>query len=416
MIDASEYLLIAFFLFLSMFYSGSEAILMSIGIDRMLQLIEEGGPRSKILKFMASHTNEVLMVILIGNNLVNIIIASCINSITIRLLGQHIWPGILITSFFILVLGEIMPKIFSRNFAEKLIKYAFPVLKYNYYLFYPLLALINKVVVATLGKKANLHGRMVTEDDILYMINKAEKEKSMDSKQIELLNSILEFPTIKVKDIMIPRSRIKAIDLHSSLAEILAFIKEDNHSRYPVYDETLDNIIGFLHVKTLVFSDSTFNIQDHLRKSFYVYEHMKIQSVFDYMNRKKVHLALVRDENNLIVGVITLEDIMEEIFGEIQDEHDSGEVVPITDSEDGILVKGTIHLRDLYNDYDIKIPLNDNYSTLAGLILDILGDRFPDKGQIIVWNNYVFELIDVKDSIIYKVRIKERGEVEEDQT
>jgi CBS domain containing-hemolysin-like protein len=141
---------------------------------------------------------------------------------------------------------------------------------------------------------------------------------------------------------------------------------------------------------------------------------MKIQAVFDYMNRKKVHLALVKDENGLVVGIITLEDIVEEILGEIQDEHDDEEVVVSeeynqVDLKSGVCVDGAISLRDLYNEYDFKIPLNDNYSTLAGFILDMLGNNFPKQNHIIVWEGYSFELTRVDEFEIREVRIKDVG-------
>jgi putative hemolysin len=134
---------------------------------------------------------------------------------------------------------------------------------------------------------------------------------------------------------------------------------------------------------------------------------MKIQAVFDHMNRKKVHLALVKDENGIVVGMLTLEDIMEEIFGEIQDEHDDEEdEIPGVKSEEGILVPSTISLRDLYNEYDVKIPLNDNYSTLNGFLMEQLGNSFPKKGHLIIWDGFSFELVRVKNYEIKDVKIK----------
>jgi putative hemolysin len=150
-----------------------------------------------------------------------------------------------------------------------------------------------------------------------------------------------------------------------------------------------------------------FDITKYIKPPIFVYEHMKIQAVFDHMNRKKVHLALVKDENGMVVGMLTLEDIMEEIFGSIQDEHDDdADLVPGIESEEGVMVPSTISLRDLYNEYDIEIPLNDNYSTLNGFLMDQLGNSFPKKGHIIIWDGFSFELIRVKNSEIKDVNIK----------
>ena len=153
-----------------------------------------------------------------------------------------------------------------------------------------------------------------------------------------------------------------------------------------------------------------FRIQNFIKEPFFVYEHMKIQAVFDYMNRKKVHLALVKDENGLVVGIVTLEDIVEEILGEIHDEHDTEEAREVKEDgprEAGALIEGSLSLRELYADFDIKIPLNDNYSTVAGFLLDMLGNNFPKQGQIVVWQGLSFELQEVKNNQIEKVRIKD---------
>jgi putative hemolysin len=210
---------------------------------------------------------------------------------------------------------------------------------------------------------------------------------------------------------MVPRTSIEAIKKEAKFEDIISLVREVIHSRYPVYQESLDEVLGFLHIKDLSFvTDAerrTFDVTKYLKPPFFVYEHMKIQAVFDHMNRKKVHLALVKDENGIVVGMLTLEDIMEEIFGEIQDEHDDEEdEIPGIKSEQGVLVPSTISLRDLYNEFDIKIPLNDNFSTLNGFLMEQLGNSFPKKGHMVIWDGYSFELVRVKNSEIKEVKIK----------
>ncbi len=258
----------------------------------------------------------------------------------------------------------------------------------------------------------NLPSRVVTKNDIEYMLDRAEKERTMDSKQINLLNSILEFPTIKVMDIMIPRQKVQYIKSDCPFNEVIRLIRLKSHSRYPVCNGDLDHTIGFLHVKDLasVRRGEQFDIKKHLNHPIFVYEHMKIQAVFDHMNRKKVHLALVKDENGLVVGIVTLEDIMEEIFGEIQDEHDDEIIAQDKVGESsqvggGLVLSGALSLRDLANDYGIKIPSKDNYSTLRGFLLYKLGNRFPKQGQLIVWDDYTFCLEKVDNYEIERVSV-----------
>jgi putative hemolysin len=426
MIETTDFILFGVGLLLSGFYSGAEAALISIPVDRTKQLIEEGGARGKALEFLAEKPSDILTTILIGNNIVNIFVAALATNIANNVFkSDALAISVGVTTIFILIFGEIIPKTFARNKAETL---AFPmirILQVNYYLLFPVIKLFMLVITVILGDNAQLTNRVVTKDDIEFLVNKAEKENTIDSKQIDMLNSILEFPTIKVKDVMVPRAQVKGVHSHSSFAEVIELIRKVVHSRYPVFNGDIDNTIGFLHVKDLAFvtddDRKNFTVEKYLKEPFFVYEHMKIQAVFDHMNRKKVHLALVKDENGLVVGIITLEDIMEEIFGEIQDEHDDDE--DFDEEEDfniqlGIEVEATISLRDLYSDFDVKIPLNDNYSTLTGFVLDRLGNNFPKKGNLIFWDEFSFELTEVEDSHIIQVMIKNIGKekVEEENS
>jgi putative hemolysin len=416
MTSYTEIIIFALGLIASGFYSGSEAALMSLSVDRTKQLIEEGGSKGKALYFLVDKPSDILTTILVGNNLVNIFVASYATNIANRYFASDAMAiAVGITTIFILIFGEIIPKTFARAKAETLAVPIIRILQLNYYLLYPVIKIFMFIITSVLGDKVQLNGRVVTKEDLEYMVSKAEREKSIDSKQIDLLNSILEFPTIKVKDIMVSRVEVKGFKKETSYDEIIEVIRQEAHSRYPVYNEDLDHTIGFLHVKDLAFvtevdkEEGKFDVTRYLKEPFFVYEHMKIQAVFDHMNRKKVHLALVKDENGLVVGIITLEDIMEEIFGEIQDEHDDDEDdvnSNLIQMKEGIVVDAKISLRDLYNDYDVKIPLNDNYSTLTGFILERLGNNFPKEGYLVIWENYSFELTKVIDNEIIEITIK----------
>lgn len=410
--EVVEWFFIFFGLALSAFFSGSEAALMSIPVDRTKQLIEEGGARGKALEFLAEKPNHILTTILVGNNLVNTLVAALTTSIATRYFADDaVALSVGFATIFILIFGEITPKTFARNHAEILAMPCIYILRVWYIALYPVIHTFMWVIEKVLGKNAQIRGRIVTRDDIEFMVSKAEEDRTIDSKQLDLLSSILEFPTIKVKDIMVPRQNIIALEKDCTYQDVLKLIRDVAHSRYPVYGEDIDDVLGFLHVKDLAFvndtEEKTFKVTQYIKPPFFVYEHMKIQAVFDHMNRKKVHLALVKDENGIVVGMITLEDIMEEIMGEIQDEHDEDDDgVPGVETEEGIMVPSSISLRDLYNEYDVKIPLNDNYSTLTGFLLEHLGNNFPRKGQLVFWDGFSFELTRVKNYEIKEVKIK----------
>ncbi len=406
-------------LFGSAFYSGSEAVLMSLGVDRARQLgkqyKEEGAIRKAgVMNFVVNKSNELLTTILVGNNIVNILLTSLTTTMASHYFkNDAIGFSVGVSTILLLFFGEIIPKTFARKHAERFSFIVIYLLRMQFYFLYPLVMMTVWPIRFLLGKNAEIHGRMITNRDIKYMVNKAEKEKTIDSKQVDLLSSVLDFPKIRVKDIMISRSEIKYIGNPSTFDEILNIVKRDTHSRYPVCNDDLENTIGFLHVKDLAFvkeeERKNFLVEKILKEPFFVYEHMKIQAVFDYMNRKKVHLALVKDEMGVIVGIITLEDIIEEVFGEIQDEYDSEteEIVEEFAKDDlarGVLVKGSLSIRDLEADYGVKLPSDENYSTVNGFLLDMLGNHFPRKGHIIVWEGIAFEITEVVNKEIKLVR------------
>lgn len=407
-----EFIVLVVSLFLSAFFSGSEAALLSLPHEKAKQISEEHGIDSWAMKQWLKMPNDLLTTILVGNNFVNILIASLSTNIASRFFSNDALAiSVGVTTMAILLFGEIAPKTLARGNSERFAPVCVVILMACYYLMWPIVKAFTKIIQLVLGENANVKSRAVTKDDIEVMVEMAEEERTIDSKQLDLLNSILEFPSIKVKDIMVPRTHIEGIKRSASFNDVIKIVREVAHSRYPVYDEDLDDVLGFLHVKDLAFmqpeEQKSFDITKFLKPPFFVYEHMKIQAVFDHMNRKKVHLALVKDENGMVVGMLTLEDIMEEIFGSIQDEHDDdSDMVPGVENAEGVQVPATISLRDLYNEYDIEIPLNDNYSTLNGFLMDQLGNSFPKKGHLIIWDGYSFELVRVKNSEIKEVKIK----------
>lgn len=422
-----EIFLIVLCLGLSAFFSASEAVVMSMTVERTKQLIEEGGKKATALKFLISHPTELLTTILVGNNLVNTLVASLVTIVVSKMSVDY---AIAIASgaatLVILVFGEIGPKAFARSNPEPMVHFVVTVLKLNYFLLFPVIKPLSIVIKRILGKNATVRGRVVTTDDIEFLVTQAEEHQSIDAKHIDLINSILEFPLIRVRDIMVPRPQVDAIDIKASVDEIFKTVKQHEFSRYPIYDDTLDNIVGFIHIKDFLLareSKPNAQLKDFIKQPFFVYDQMKIQSVFDRMNRNKVHMAVVKQETGTMVGIVTLEDIMEQIFGEITDEHDQepqGEISSGRNIEEGIVISGNIPLRDLDQEFDIHIPMSEAYSTVTGFLLELLGNHFPKQNQIIYWDDYSFELTKVINYQIEQVTIKRtrqrssEGDEEED--
>lgn len=388
---------------------------MSISPDRTRQLIMEGGSRGRALAFAASKPSEILTTLLIGNNIVNIYVASLTTTISQRYFQNDVIAiSVGVTTLFILIFGEIIPKTFARSQAERIIVPVIRILQGIYYLLFPIVKVFMFIINKVLGSHTDIRGRIVTSDDLQFMVDKAEREKTIDSGHLDLLSSVLEFPHIKVKDIMVPRNQVNSFDREANFYEIIDLIRDKGHSRYPVFDEDFEKVIGFIHIKDLAFvtpqEREHFDILKYMNAPFFIYEHMKIHAVFDYMNRKKVHMAFVKDETGMVVGILTLEDIMEEIFGEIQDEYDDEtDGVPkakLPEDGEGIVVSGTIGLRDLDHEYGVEIEAGDHYSTLTGFLLEQLGDDFPHQGDVLVTSKYRFEILKVEESEIKDVLIK----------
>lgn len=408
-----EILLIIVCLALSAFFSASEAVVMSISVERTRQLIEEGGKKANALRFLISHPTEILTTILVGNNLVNTVVASLVTVIVSKLSFDY---AIAIASggatLIILIFGEISPKSFARSNAESMVYFSVTVLRFVYFVLFLVVKPLSVLIKRILGKNAILRGRVVTTDDIEFLVTQAEENQSIDAKHIDLINSILEFPLIRVRDIMVSRVHIDAIDINASENEILKTVRHHQYSRYPIFDGSLDNIVGFIHIKDFLLareSRPTVQLKDFLKTPFFVYDQMKIQSVFDRMNRSKVHMAIVKSETGTMVGIITLEDIMEQIFGEITDEHDKetpSDATKKKNIEEGVLISGNTPIRDLDQNFDIQIPSSEAYATVTGFLLELLGNHFPKQSQIIYWDDYSFELTKVVNYQIDQVTIK----------
>ncbi|MFI5391603.1 MAG: CNNM domain-containing protein, partial [Bacteriovoracales bacterium] len=275
------------------FYSGSESVLLSVGVDRARRIIDEGGPAAKTMRFMIDKPSELLTTILVGNNLVNIVLSTMVTVVTTRYFGDtHLGIAVAISTSAILLFGEIIPKTFGMANAERISVPAIKFLQLNYYTLFPIVHLMSWVTKKLLGESAIIRAKLITKRDLEYMVSKAGREKTIDSKQLDMLSNILEYPTIKVKDIMIPRQEIKYVQADWKYDELLDYVKLNVHSRFPVCEENLDKCIGFLHTKALLTLEenlmANFTAKDIVKEPFFVFENMKIQMVFEAMNRKKL--------------------------------------------------------------------------------------------------------------------------------
>jgi putative hemolysin len=268
--------------------------------------------------------------------------------------------------------------------------------------------------------------KTVKSQDIESLITMARRQGVIPRDKSKILHSVFQFSKRRVKEIMISKERISALSVDASLLQVLDLVRQENHSRYPVYKGDLDKIIGFLHARDLFgvlkaygFSEGTrpaienFSLRTCLRRAFFVSEHAMISSVLNEMKSKRIHLAIVKDEWGNVVGLVTLEDILEEVFGEIDDEHDERVERPVVDMyETGVEVAGDTSISDLKTRYDIELEPSESYTTVNGFIQHYTSHQTLTAKTVVIYNNYVFTILEVSDGEVHRVRITQIPEEE----
>jgi putative hemolysin len=415
---------VGIFLFFSMFFSSVEIALSSLSRVQIEQLIARDTFFSRALKVWEQNTNRILATILVGNTLVNTATATLATSFMFKAFPEvDIFSITALVTVVLLIFGEIIPKTIARSQPEKLsLILCRPLLVIDYF-FYPVTYVLStglSFVLRLLG--IPIQGRRgIKSGDIESMVLLATREGSVEKEKTEILSSVFQFSKRRVRDIMLPRDRISALSISSSLSEILDVVRHENHSRYPVFNGSLDRIVGFLHARDLfavirqtALSEDpkkvieNFSLRTCLRRAFFVSESMMISRVLHDMKSNRIHLAIVKDEWGNVVGLVTLEDILEEVFGEIDDEHDEQSTKQVVDLySGGVEVEGSDSLVDLQNRYGIEIEPSESYSTLNGFLQHYASHQQMTPKMVIIWNKYVFAILAVKDGEVERVRITE---------
>ncbi len=377
--DLSTILALLFLVACSAFFSASETAYTSLNTVRMKRMAADGDLRAaKVLK-LAERYESLLSTILIGNNIVNILASSLATVMFVRWLGDGgVSVSTVITTVFILLFGEVTPKNIAKDHAETI------ALR-----FYPLLFFVTKIFTPLnwlLGCWQKLVGRMVkpsedrgfTEEELITIVEEAENEGGIDAHESELIRSAIEFNDMDVEEILTPRVDIQAVDMEATENEIAKVFEESGYSRLPVYQETVDNIVGILHEKDFYAKRGKEDLRGMMTTPTFVMQTTKVSDLLKQLQKSKAHMAVVVDEYDGVQGIVTMEDILEELVGEIWDEHD--EVVEeYRQLPDGsYLVAGSANLDDLLERFDI----NTEYDpvTVNGWVQEELG-RFPKAGD-----------------------------------
>lgn len=375
--DAVEILLFVICILLSGFFSSSEVALISITRAKVRTLVNEGRPGSNAVAALKESPEHLLITILIGNNIVNVAAAALATAIAIRMFGD-IGVGIA-TGFVVIILlffSEIGPKIYATRASDSFALTVAPIILFLSRIFIPLIWLVERVS-PKLGFGKDAIEPSVTEEEIKEWIGVGKEDGSIEQGEQDMLYSVLEFADTTAREIMTLRVNVIAMEDSVSFEEAIRIFNETGFSRIPVYNDQIDNITGILNVKD-VFSamvshrkDST--IKDVMYDPMFVPETKKIDDLLKELQVNRVQMAIVLDEYSSFVGIVTVEDILEEIVGDIMDEYDKEEPEVQNISEGVFVIDAQMWVEDVNERLEIDLPVDESYETIGGLIIDRLG-------------------------------------------
>jgi len=372
---------------LSGFFSGLEVALVGIRKSKVIQLFNEGRKGSKALHKLKMNPSWMMSSVNLGNNLVNVGASALATSLAIRLFGDDgLGIAVGIMTFLILVFGEITPKTYCNANSTKIaLKYA-PVLLVFSYVFYPIVKffeIITKGVVKITGSSQT--PPPITEEEIKGVIDQGLEEKAIEKDEMELVHGALKFDDTVIRSVMTPRTKMFSLNSKMLLFEALPQINQRGHSRIPIYGNSSDDIVGFIHVrdvlKELERDNKMASLEQIARKPVFASQEKMVSALLKEMKGRKTHMAIVVDEHGGVEGLVTLEDLLEEIVGEIEDETDLTRQAGYEKiDQDTIITNGDIEIDTINEIFKTKVPEGDDYASLNGLLHERLQD-IPQEGD-----------------------------------
>jgi putative hemolysin len=396
-------------LILSGFFSGSETALLSLDRLRLTYLVAKKRPGARHLESLLNPPDQLITAILIGNNLVNIAASVFATTFFVRLYGPH---GdvltILVLTPLILIFAEILPKVFAANNSEKVAFLVLRPIRLVMFLLAPLVFLISglsRLLRRFLGRQGDTP--IISEEEIRTLIVLGEKSGVVAKEKRRMLHGIFELSKTRARDVMIPRTDVVGIEISTPFDEVLRIIRQDEHSRYPVFEETLDNILGTIHAKDIfpfVDNKEGFSLRRILREPYFVPESKRIEKLLQSFRERHYHLAVVVDEYGGMEGIVTLEDIFEEIVGEIQDEYDLEEELLFRELGPGrFLIDGSAPIHTVNRRFNLHLS-EKHVNTLAGFILYTMG-TIPGEGDVCTFEGTTFKVVRIADRRIEEIEM-----------
>ena len=405
---------IVILLVLSAFFSSAETSFITVNRIKVLSLVEEGNKRAALVIKIIDQPAKMLSAVLIGNNIVNISCSALATSFTISVWGNKatgIVTGVL--TLLVLIFGEITPKNTANMYATNMAMAYAPIIWVLMIVLTPVIFIVDHLAgffLWLLRIDNNKKKDIFTEDEIRTIVNVSQQEGVIESNEKKIINNLFDFGDSTAKDVMIPRIDMTVADVNSSYEDIITLFKSTMYTRIPIYENDSDNVIGILNIKDLIVGDKkdeTFNIRDIMRKPFFTYEHKNTSELFKEMQLNRYSIAIVLGEYGQIAGMITTEDLLEEIVGEIRDEYDTDEKDDMTKIRDNTYrINASCKLDDINSELGTKLYSQDNDS-LGGFISEKL-DRIPKAGdKLTIDNVWLFverSSVNRAESVILKIQ------------
>ena len=370
---------------LSAFFSSAETALTTVNRMRVRTLAEAGDKKAVTLTKVIEDPGKMLSTILVGNNIVNLSASSLMTTLAMELFGSKavgLATGIL--TLLILVFGEISPKTLATIHSERLALQYARVIYLMMTLLTPVIYCINQLSMGflfLLRVDPNKKQEAITEDELRTIVEVSHEEGVIESEEKKMINNVFDFGDSVAKDVMVPRIDMVMVDVDTTFEELMEIFRREKFTRFPVYEETTDNVIGIINVKDILLAErQAFTIRDFLRQPLYTYEYKKTSELMAEMRKTLHNIIIVLDEYGATAGMVTLEDMLEEIVGEIRDEYDEDEEDEVRMiAADEYLVSGSPKLDDLNSWLDLKLESED-YDSIGGLVIGLL-DHLPEEGE-----------------------------------
>lgn len=400
--DTYQIIILLILLALSAFFSSNETALMSVNRIRLRSLADEGNKRASMaLDILEDQMPKLLSAILIGNNIVNISASSLATTLAYSFGGYMVSIVTLILTVLILIFGEITPKNYATINAEKITLRYIPIFKFLMTIMTPVIFIINlfsRGVMRLMRVDPDAASKAMTEEELRTIVDVSHEDGVIESDEKEMIYNVFDLGDATAKDIMVPRVHVTFADVESTYDELIEIFREDKFTRLPVYKDSQNNIVGIINMKDLLLYDKNeeFVIDRFLRKPHFTYETKSISDLLVEMKDSTFNIAIVLDEYGDMAGLITLEDILEEIVGEIHDEYDEKEdelVQKISDRE--YIIEGSMHLDDVNDHLDTELDSED-YDSLGGFIIEHL-DRLPVAGDEVITEDGIRLIVEKLD-------------------